>query len=313
MPHKFKQLLSVLFVLIVFFVSISAISHELQHYSLSKVWAYLHNIPKLNKLWALVFTIMGYSVMTGYDLLGFRHIQQKLSPLKIAFTAFISYAIGNTVGFTAFSGSAIRYRYYGIWGVSKLKITELIVFTHLTFWLGLLTISGVVCLIDPVFLPDTLNFPLESIKPLGIIFLILISIYFVISLTIKHSLKFGKEEIYFPNPLISIATIIVSVVDWGLATGVLYQLLPSHLSLNYIGFFEIYIIALTAGLISTVPGGLGVFETVILFLKPNSIPYPDMLGALIAYRLVYFLLPLIFALMMIIAETIRSHYPKIKS
>lgn len=310
MLTKLKQLLPILFILLVFSISIWSINNELKNYTIDQIWGYLQNIPKLNRLLALVFTILGYSVMTGYDLLGFKHIQQQLAPLKIAFTAFVSYAIGNTIGFTAFSGTAIRYRYYGLWGVSKLKIAELIVFTHLTFWLGLLTISGIVCLVDPVTLPNTLHLPFKSLKPLGVIFLLVILFYFFLSFTVKHSWKIGKEEVYFPKPIISLGTIMVSMIDWGLAAGVLYQLLPSHSTLTYIGFFGIYIIALTAGLISTVPGGLGVFETVILFLRPVSISAHNMLGALIAYRIVYFILPLIVALIVIAIETMQINNKK---
>ncbi|RMD73125.1 MAG: UPF0104 family protein [Cyanobacteria bacterium J149] len=248
--------------------------------------------------------------MTGYDILGFIHIKQKLSVLKIAFTAFVSYVVGNTVGFTAFSGTAIRYRYYGLWGVSKIKIGELIVFTHLTFWLGLLSISGVVSILDPLTLPSAIKLPFASIHPLGFIFLSLVLIYFIISVTIKHSVTIAGEEITFPKPIISLGTIIVAGLDWGLAALVLYLLLPPNLSMTYIGFFGIYIVALTAGLISTVPGGLGVFETVMLYLRPESISAPQMLGGLIAYRFVYYLLPLIFAVVLILLEAWKKRHPK---
>lgn len=258
---------------------------------------------------ALLVTGFGYALMTGYDILGFIHIKQKLSVLKIAFTAFVSYAVGNTVGFTAFSGTAIRYRYYGLWGVNKIKIGELIVFTHLTFWLGLLSISGIVSILDPLTLPSAIKLPFASIHPLGFIFLSLVLIYFIISVTIKHSVTIAGEEITFPKPIISLGTIIVAGLDWGLAALVLYLLLPPNLSMTYIGFFGIYIVALTAGLISTVPGGLGVFETVMLYLRPESISAPQMLGGLIAYRFVYYLLPLIFAVVLILLEAWKKKTP----
>ncbi|WP_017292496.1 UPF0104 family protein [Geminocystis herdmanii] len=294
-----RQGIPILFILILFSFSIMAIVSELKKDSIESVWLYLKSIPHWHKLTALAMTILGYGLMTGYDLLGFAHIRQKLSPLKVAFTAFISYAIGNTVGFSVLSGTAIRYHYYGLAGVSQVKIAELIIFTHLTFWLGLLSISGVVSLVDPLTLPSTLKLPFDSIHPLGYIFLSLVLIYFILSVTLKHSIKLKEEEITFPKPIISIGTIVVAGLDWGLAAGVLYLLLPVSNSMTYIGFFGIYIIALTAGLISNVPGGLGVFETVMLYLRPQSVSPSDMLGGLIAYRIVYFFIPLIVALVLI--------------
>lgn len=296
---NFRQVIPIVFVIILFSISIVAIVSELKKDNIESVWLYLQNIPRWHKLTALGMTILGYGLMTGYDILGFRHIRQQLSPLKIAFTAFISYAVGNTVGFTAFSGTAIRYHYYGKSGISKVKIAELILFTHLTFWLGLLSISGVVALLDPVTLPKAIKLPFASIHSLGYLFLFLVLIYFIVSVTVKHSFFWGKEEITFPKPYISIGTIILAALDWGLAAGVLYLLLPISHEMSYIGFFGIYIIALTSGLISTVPGGLGVFETVMLYLRPSSIEASDMLGGLIAYRLVYFFIPLIVALILI--------------
>lgn len=300
---KSRQLIPVFFVIILLSLSLIAIASELKKYSINSIGEYLQNISHQRKILALISTGLGYGLMTGYDILGFIHIKQKLSPLKIAFTAFISYAVGNTVGFTAFSGTAIRYRYYGFWGVNKVKIAELIVFTHLTFWLGLLSISGIVSILDPLTLPNIIKLPFASIRPLGFIFFLLVIIYFIISVTIKDSVTIAKEEITFPKPIISLATIIVAGLDWGLAALVLYLLLPQTISMSYIGFFGIYIIALTAGLISTVPGGLGVFETVMLYLRPASVTAPQMLGGLIAYRLVYYILPLVVAVILIVLET----------
>ncbi|NCO73984.1 MAG: UPF0104 family protein [Cyanobacteria bacterium] len=308
MRQKIRQLIPIFFILILFSVSILAITSELKKYSIESVWLYFKNIPRWHKINALLMTILGYGLMTGYDLLGFIHIRQKLASFKIAFTAFISYAVGNTVGFTAFSGTAIRYHYYGLWGISKIKIAELIVFTHVTFWLGLFSVSGIVCLLDPLTLPAVIKLPFKSIHPLGFIFLGFVILYFIASVTIKHSLKFGDDEITFPKPIISLGSILVTAFDWGLAASVLYLLLPIHTHLSFIGFFGVYIVALTAGFISNVPGGLGVFETVMLYLRPDAIAAPEMLGGLIAYRLVYFFVPLIVALILIVIQTWKSKH-----
>lgn len=299
---KLRQLIPVLFVIILVSLSLVAIASELKKYSINSIGDYLQNISHQRKILALIMTGLGYALMTGYDILGFIHIKQKLSTWKIAFTAFVSYAVGNTVGFTAFSGTAIRYHYYGLWGVSKVKIAELIVFTHVTFWLGLMSISGIISIFDPLTLPDVIKLPFASIRPLGLIFLVLVVVYFIVSVTVKHSVTIAKEEVTFPKPIISLSTIVVAGLDWGLAALVLYLLLPPHISMSYIGFFGIYIVALTAGLISTVPGGLGVFETVMLYLRPASVNAPQMLGSLIAYRLVYYILPLVVAVMLILLE-----------
>lgn len=153
-----------------------------------------------------------------------------------------------------------------------------------------------------------IKLPFKSIHPLGFIFITLVIIYFIIGVTVKHSITVANDEITFPKPIISLAAIIVTALDWGFAASVLYLLLPVSAHFSYIGFFGIYIVALTAGFISNVPGGLGVFETVILYLRPESVSASDMLGGLIAYRLVYFFIPLTVALILIIIQTWKSKH-----
>lgn len=219
MVRRFIQCLPILLAVSLLTLSIVTITHEFKAHNPTEILHYLSNLPTTRKIGVIALTSLGYFIMTGYDFLGFHYIDKFLKPSKIIITAFISYAVGNTIGFTAFSGTAIRYRFYGSWGISKLKIAQLIIFTHLTFWVGLLGVSGVVFLIDPLSLPNILNLPFQSAHPIGFIFLILVSVYFLISFFRKRPLKIGSEFINFPSPKISLASIGIAAMDWGVASG----------------------------------------------------------------------------------------------
>lgn len=306
MVRRYIKYLPVFLAIALLTLSIVTISHEFKDHNPAEILRYLNNLNTTHKIGVIALTSLGYFIMTGYDFLGFHYIDQYLKRSKIIMTAFISYAVGNTIGFTAFSGTAIRYRFYGSWGVSKVKIAQLIIFTHLTFWVGLLGVGGVVFLIDPLSLPKILNLPFQSAHPIGFVFLILVSIYFIISFFRKQPFKMGSELIYFPSPKISLASICIAAMDWGVASGVLYLLLPLSEKISFPGFFGIYILGLTAGLISSVPGGLGVFETVILLSLPNTISQADILGGLIAYRGIYYFLPLVVAIFLLIIKEVQQ-------
>ena len=56
----------------------------------------------------------------------------------------------------------------------------------------------------------------------------------------------------------------------------------------YLAVVSAYVIATVAVLITHVPGGLGVIESVVQFLLPQA----DLIGALLVFRFVYFLVPL---------------------
>jgi hypothetical protein len=119
--------------------------------------------------------------------------------------------------------------------------------------------------------------------------------FFALSMGWQKPISLRGQTLALPSWQLSLSLMLFSAMDWAFASGVLYCLLPSQQAITYLGFFGIYILALTAGIISNVPGGLGVFETVILLLCSPKIAKPDILGALLAYRGIYYLLPLIVA------------------
>ncbi len=293
--NRIRQIVPVVLTLVLLGLAAWAIRQELKHASLQEIERSLAAIPPINKLAAIALTSLGYFIITGYDLLAFRYIRFPLAVPKIMLTSFFSYAIGNTIGFTLFSGTAIRYRFYSPWGVSKIQIAKIIVFTHLSFWIGMFTIGGIVFLVDPLTLPDLLHLPFASIHGLGFLFLAIALLYLVISLRYRKPFRIRGETVELPSIDLSLGLIAVSAMDWSIAAAVLYVLLPSHSGLSFAGFFGIYVLALTAGIMSTVPGGLGVFETVMLWFRPPSLSASDMLGVLLAYRGIYYFLPLIVA------------------
>ncbi|WP_416672544.1 lysylphosphatidylglycerol synthase domain-containing protein [Egbenema bharatensis] len=304
--RRIRQLLPILFIILMLTVAALAIRNELQEYSLQDIWQSITAIPKPRLLTALALTGLGYITITAYDLLGFRYIRRQLSPLKIGFTAFLSYAIGNTVGFTLLSGTAIRYRFYSPWGVPPVDIAKVIAFTHLSFWLGMFSIGGLVFLVEPQSIPQLLNLPLHNTSPLGVGFLLTVGVYLLLSFWIRKPLRIRGEEFVLPSVPLFLGLIGVTIVDWGAASGVLYALLPD-MPLSYLKFFGLYVLAMVAGIVSTVPGGLGVFETVILLLRPANMPANDVLGALLTFRCIYYFLPLFVAIgLMLLFEVRRS-------
>ena len=94
---------------------------------------------------------------------------------------------------------------------------------------------------------------------------------------------------------ILLGQIVISCTDWLFACGVLYVLLPAGIKLSYPQFVGIFLLAQIAGLLSYIPGGLGVFETVILLLLSPFAESSAVFGSLLLYRLIYYLIPFGFA------------------
>jgi hypothetical protein len=286
--NNFSSLLG----LVLLGISIAAIHHELREYNYRDIFSSLVAMPPSHLYWAIGLTSLGYMGMACYDTLAFHHIGHVLDYKKSVFTGFISAAATNTVGLAFLTGSAIRYRYYSTWGVSAIEIAQVIAFENISFWLGLFSVSGVMFLLNPLIIPPQLNLPFLSVRPLGIIFLLIVVAYVVGSIISNKPLKIRGHEFRFPSFKLSLAQIIISTLDWIVATAVLFVLLPSTTSLSFPGFLGIFLLAMTAGVVSNVPGGLGVFETVILLLLSSKITATTVFGSLLAYRAIYYFLPL---------------------
>ncbi|VEP11368.1 conserved membrane hypothetical protein [Hyella patelloides LEGE 07179] len=287
-------IISILF----FAVFLWILKQELGQYSFSDINASLSAVTKRKLNLAILLTIIGYFVISHYDKIVFLADEYPLKNRKILTTTFISYAVCNNLGFTLLIGGSIRYYFYNYYRVPKKTIAKTIAFSNLNFWLGLFAVGGITFMIHPVAIPQFLQIRFLTVRPLGSIFLILISIYLYCSYQ-KIALTFKGKTLVIPRLSISLAQIMVSALDWAIASAVLYVLLPTSSNLSYGAFFGIYLLAITAKVISNVPGGLGIFETVIIYFLPQPIIPTDALGSLLAYRGIYFLLPLFTSLILL--------------
>jgi uncharacterized membrane protein YbhN (UPF0104 family) len=284
---------------LLFSVSVWAITKQLQQYSYQDIVNSLKMTESDRLVLALIFVALNYLVLTGYEVLACRHIRHPLPYPQVALVAFTSYAVSNSIGFALFTGSAIRYRLYLAWGLSSVEIAQVIAFSNLSFWLGMSAVGGVLFLIEPLAIPKLLHLPFTSVHPLGILLLVATCAYFVASLWSGRSLSIRSHSISLPSAQVASAQIVISAIDWSFAAAVLYFLLPSHTTISYPAFFGIYLLSQIAALVSNVPGGLGVFETIILLLLSPTIPATNIFCALIIYRLIYYLLPLIISLILL--------------
>ncbi|MEH2234439.1 MAG: lysylphosphatidylglycerol synthase domain-containing protein [Nostoc sp.] len=309
MLKKLRLNFSSLFGLLLLVLSLWAIANELRQYNYRDILNSLAAIPKSRVSWAIWLTALGYLVMIGYDILGFNYINRSLSWNKIAFTNFISSAFSNTIGFALLTGSAIRYRFYASWGVSAVAIAQVIAFANFTFWLGMFAVAGLLFVINPLKIPTQLHLPFATVRPIGVIFLLLVAVYLLGSIFIKQPLIIRGHEFRFPSFTISLAQIAISSFDWILAAAVLYALLPSNISLSYLDFLGIYLLAMFAGVVSNVPGGLGVFETIILLILSSKVSAAAVLGSMLAYRGVYYFLPLLVAAGLLGIYEIKKNRP----
>ncbi|MBD2089218.1 UPF0104 family protein [Microcoleus sp. FACHB-1515] len=287
-----------------FALSIWALHQELQHYQRFDLLQSLRSLPAAKLLLALTLTKLNYVAIATYDSIAVRYVRHPLPYRQTALVSGISTAVGNSVGFALLSGSAIRYRLYSAWGLSAMQIARIIAFSSLSFWLGLFAVAGGVFTILPPPIPATLNLPLRSARSIGVLFVAIIAVYLLWNLVSRRPIRLGRFTLPHVPIQLAIAQIAVAAVDWSLAASVLYVLLP--VSPTYSSYLGIFLLAQIAGVISNVPGGLGVFETVVILMLSHSISTPALFGSLIAYRGIYYLLPLAIATLLLGGYELRT-------
>jgi uncharacterized membrane protein YbhN (UPF0104 family) len=296
---RFSHIGSVLLSFLLFALSLWAINQELRQHSISEIWGSLRAIPESSLLLAVGLTSLNYLVMTGYDTVAVRFVRHPLPYLNTAIAAIITYGVSNSVGLALLSGSAIRYRFYRAWGLSVVQIAQIVAFCNLSFWLGLFVVGGLLFLVVPVPIPKQLQLPFTSVHSIGVIFLLVVFAYLLVTVRGRKPFQLGKWTLPHLPPHLCLAQLVVGSLDWTLAASVLYVLLAASAPLPYGSFFSIYLLAQFAGVISNVPGGLGVFETVMLLLLSSSISSASLFGALLVYRGIYYFLPLIVAMLLL--------------
>jgi phosphatidylglycerol lysyltransferase len=281
-----------LFGLLLFAAALWVLHHQLRTYHFHDIIRHLGELPGHRLLLSLALTVLSYVIMTGYDTLALRYIQHPLTYSKTALASFIGYAFSNSIGLSMIAGASVRYRLYSTWGLSALEITKVVAFCTLTLWLGFFFLGGVVFLVEPMRVPQALHLPFTSIHPLGVIFLLLVGSYLLLNVLRKEPFKVHDLEFPLPSTRLFLVQIAIASLDWALAGSVLYVLLPGSADFSYYGFLGLFLLAQIAGMVSQIPGGLGVFESVILLLLSPALPASSIFGSLLVYRGIYYLLPL---------------------
>ena len=278
--------------IILFTAAVWLLYGELKTYHLRDILNAFKSIPSGHFGAAVGLTILSYTVMTGYDALALRYIRHQLAYPKVGLASFIGYAFSNNIGLSMIAGASVRYRLYSAWGLSTLQITKVVAFCTLTLWLGFFTIGGAVFLIEPLTIPATIHLPLASLRAIGIVMLAVVLAFGIVTAAKKTAITIREWEIQLPSLRLFVSQLIIAALDWSLAGLVLFVLLAPGGAMSYPEFLGIYLLAQLAGLVSQVPGGLGVFETVIVLMLSTRLPANQIFGALLGYRALYYWLPL---------------------
>jgi len=277
--------------LLLFVAALWVLHRELTGIHLSDVLARLASVKPAALGLALAFTTASYLALIGYDALALRYAGRPLPYPRVALTSFVATAVGHNLGMATLSGGAVRLRIYSAAGLSATDVATVVAMVGLTFGVGVTFLAASVLILVPVGASLLLNVPQSLARGVGLAVLAILGAYPVLGALRRRPVTVGAWQLRIPDPATTIGQIALSTVDLACAAAVLYTLLPADASLSYPLFLSVYVLAIIAGILSYVPAGLGVFETVLLLGLP-TVPKDALLVAVLLYRLIYYLLPL---------------------
>jgi uncharacterized membrane protein YbhN (UPF0104 family) len=275
--------------------AVYVVQREFRSLRIGDIHRALQRIPLHALLAAFGWTLAAYGVLTFYDRLGTYYAGRPVSYRRVAFASFCAYALSHNLGFAAVSGAAVRYRLYAHWGLSPPQIARVIAFCSLTFGLGGLALAGTVLFVEPGAVPFLgERAPHWAMYAFGALLWAIDVGYVVASHAVPRLRLFG-HEVVLPGWRMALLQVLLATVDVAVTAAIFYALLPEAPGLNYIRFVGVYLASYSAGLIATLPGGIGVFDGAMLLGLEPYLPAPRVVGAILVFRLYYYIIPLFLA------------------
>lgn len=264
------------------------IRRTFEKYGFEEIVAQVSAIPPGRLAMAGLFAAASYACLTLFDALGARYVGRPVPYRKTAVASFVSLSLGHSIGFAGLSSGAIRYRFYRRLGFRVSEVAKLVVFCGMTVGLGLTVLAGVALLLEPWLARDVTGLSVTASRLAGAGCLAVAALYLGIAALRPRPIRVWRWTVEVPSLKLAALQILVGTVNFALVAACLAQALAVVAEVPYLGVASVYVLANVATLITHVPGGLGVIESVVTLLIRSE----AVIGAVIVFRLVYFIVPL---------------------
>jgi glycosyltransferase 2 family protein len=272
---------------------------DLRGLSLASLKSAFASIPAARWLLAIGSTALAYAALAWYDQIALLHLGRRLSWRFVAVASFTAYALAHNIGASVLSGAVVRYRAYSVRGLSAGEIGVLVAFCSFTFGLGAATVAGFSLLFHPELVARFPGAPLWLGQAGAAALIAGPSLYVAGALLHFPPLKIGAYELVYPRPPVAARQLLAGPLELIGASGIIYFALPAAANPGFAVVLGVFVASFSIALISHAPGGLGVLELTFLKAMPDA-PQANVVAALLVFRLLYLIVPLIFALIVVL-------------
>jgi glycosyltransferase 2 family protein len=285
-------------------IAVVVLIHMLRNIDTDEVFRALRATEARHITAAAVFVAGGYFTLTFYDWFALRTIGHKEIPYRIAaLTGFTSYSIGHNIGATVFTGGAVRYRIYSAYGLDAIEVAKICFVAGLTFWLGNATVLGLGIAYTPQAAGWIDQLPPLANRCIAIAMLMVLASYLGWVWSAPREIGRGEWKVNLPSGPSTLLQIGIGILDLGCCALAMYMLLPDEPNLGFVTLAVVFVSATLLGFASHAPGGLGVFDAAML-VALWQFDKEDVLAGLLLFRLLYYVVPFIIALIILGAREI---------
>lgn len=303
---KYIRYLGHILICAIFVLAIFLLYNKLKSYSIAQIRACIEQISYGRIFLSFGLMVINYIILIGYDWLALIAIHKKLPLPRVGLVSFVGQAVSYNFG-ALLGGTSVRYRFYSAWGFSIADIVRLVLMLAVTFWVGALGLCGFIFIFWPPVIPDAIaqNMPVTDVRFLGYILTAIAASYLALCFFIRKPIHIFGKEFVFPSPRIAIAQALVAGIDIIAAAACMYVLLPGDIGISFMEFLPGYLMAQVAVVLTHIPGGVGIFELVILELThtPNE---QVVFAAVLLFRLIYYIIPLLAAALILAGYEARQ-------
>ena len=285
-------------------VVLSLLVTQARNIEWSEVLTALEDYPVTAAWGAVLLAMASFTLYSCFDLLGRRYTGHKLGTPTVMLVTVVSYVFNLNLG-SLVGGVAFRYRLYSRLGLRNGAITRIMTFSMLTNWMGYLLLGGLVFCLQPPTLPEAWPLTAGHLRVIGGVLLAVVAAYAAVcAFSPWRSVHLRGHRIELPSLRMAALQLAMGAANWLVMSGIIFILLQHRIEFSAV--VSVLLLAAVAGVITHVPAGLGVLEAVFVALLSHLMPAQDILAGLVAYRVIYYLVPLVLATLAYVVMEARA-------
>jgi phosphatidylglycerol lysyltransferase len=238
-----------------------------------------------------VFTVASYACLSGTEWLALQALGHRVRYRSAAAVAIPAYALTNSAGFSPATGTALRIELYRAQGLSAAQSTAVAMLAGAAVTLSGIVVAGAVLLSHPGIGRGALQGSAPVAAAAGFLMLAPAGRWFV-AFRPGAPRWLGGGRSAGPSTRARLFGLAAGAGDWLFSGAAMFVLLPHPDPAVFASFFLAYTAGCILSAATGVPGGIGVFEAIVLALAGLFSQVHETAAALLLYRGIYSLGPL---------------------